>query len=235
MRLIDGTPIYEGFGQPVRPIAVSFRLYLITDRELAGARGLLATCEAALKAAAERSSRGAVAIQLREKDLEARALFELACAMRELCDRWGARLLVNDRIDVAMAAGADGVHLASDSIGVADARKLLGASRLIGVSTHSPAEVRAAADGGADFVVFSPVFSPISKGIYGPPCGREGLIAACRAASLPVFALGGITAERVAVLAGAGAAGAAAIGAVIGADDPARATGLLLDALANWQ
>jgi len=218
----------------LRP-SVSFQLYLITDRKLAGARGLIATCEAALKAAAERSPRGAVAIQLREKDLEARAIFELARAMRELCNRYGAPLLINDRIDVVMAAGADGVHLASDSIGVADARKILGTSGLIGVSTHSPAEIRAAADGGAGFVVFGPVFSPLSKGSYAPPCGREGLIAACRAAALPVFALGGITPKRAAALAGAGAAGFAVIGSVIGADNPARATESLLDALASWK
>src|SRR5208337_4085599 len=108
----------------VRPSGVGFCLYLITDRKLAGARGLLATCEASLKAAAESASRGALAVQLREKDLEARALFELACEMRRICDRYGAPLLINDRIDVAMAAGADGVHLASDSIGVSEARKL---------------------------------------------------------------------------------------------------------------
>jgi len=220
----------------VRPSGVGFRLYIITDRKLAGARGLLATCEAALKAAAESASRGALAVQLREKDLEARALFELACEMRRVCDRYGAALLINDRIDVAIAAGADGVHLASDSVGVAEARGLLGNSRLIGVSTHSPAEVRAAAEGGADFVVFGPVFPPLSKGSYGPPCGREGLMAACRAAaSLPVFALGGITPERVAALAGSGAAGVAVIGSVIGAENPAPATESLLEALASWK
>lgn len=220
---------------PVRPSGVSFRLYLITDRKLAGARGLLATCEAALKAAAESASRGALAVQLREKDLEARALFELACEMRRVCDRYRAPLLINDRIDVAMAAGADGVHLASNSLGIAEARNLLGASRLVGVSTHSPAEVRAAAESGADFVVFGPVFPPLSKRSYGPPCGREGLIAACRAASLPVFALGGITAERVAALADSGAAGVAVIGSVIGAENPARATESLLEALTSWK
>ena len=218
----------------MRPSGAGFRLYLITDRKLAGARGLVTTCEAALEAAAG-SRRGSIALQLREKDLEARGLFELACEMRRICDRYGAPLLINDRIDVAMAAGADGVHLASDSVGIAEARKLLGASRLIGVSTHSAAEVRAAAEGGADFVVFGPVFPPLSKGSYGPPCGREGLMAACRAASLPIFALGGITPERLAALAGSGAAGVAVIGSVIGAENPARATESLLEALASWK
>ncbi len=212
-----------------------FRLYLITDRRLAGSRGVLATCEAALQAAADFSPPGAIAVQLREKDLEGRALFELACEMRRLCERYGAPLLINDRIDVAMAAGADGVHLASNSIPVGEARKLLGNSRLIGVSTHAPDEVRSAAEARADFAVFGPVFAPLSKGSYGPPCGREGLVAACRASSLPVFALGGITAERIAELDGSGAAGVAAIGSVIGADDPALAAKSLLDALSRWE
>lgn len=214
---------------------VGFSLYLITDRKLAGSRGLLATCEAALRAAADASSTGAIAVQLREKDLEGRALFELACDMRRLCDRYRAPLLINDRIDVAMAAGADGVHLASNSVPVAEARKLLGDSRLIGVSTHAPDEVRSAVDAGADFVVFGPVFAPLSKGSYSPPCGREGLVAACRPASLPVFALGGITPDRVAEIAGSGAAGVAVIGSVIGAENPELAAKSLLDALSNWE
>ena len=233
MRLIDGTPIHGASTNPVR-LSVGFRLYLITDRKLAGARGLIATCETALQAAADSAPRAAIAVQLREKDLEARALFELARAMRQLCDRYRAPLLINDRIDVAIAAGADGVHLASDSVSAADARKLLGDSRLIGVSTHSSADVSAAAQAGADFVVFGPVFPPLSKGSYGPPCGREGLVAACGAASLPIFALGGITPERAESLAGAGAAGVAVIGSVIGAENPASATKALLDALARW-
>jgi len=212
-----------------------FRLYLITDRKLAGARGLLATCEAALRASAVAAPRGSVAIQLREKDLEARELFELAGEMRALCDRFGAPLLINDRVDVAIAAHADGVHLASDSIGVTKARELLGTSRLIGVSTHSPTEVKAASDAGADFVVFGPVFAPLSKGGYGPPCGRDGLAAACDAASIPVFALGGIAPDRVATLDGSGAVGVAVIGSVIGADDPARAIESLLHALSSWK
>ena len=155
--------------------------------------------------------------------------------MRRLCDRYGARFLINDRIDVAMAAGADGVHLASNAIPASEARKLLGESRLIGVSTHNPDEVRSAADAGADFVVFGPVFAPLSKGSYSPPYGSHGLVAACNATSLPVFALGGITPAGVAELAGSGAAGVAVIGSVIGAENPALAAKSLLDALSHWE
>lgn len=215
----------------MRPKGLTFRLYLITDRKLAGASGILAVCEAALQGA----PRGTVAIQLREKDLEARELFELACQMRQLCDRYGAPLMVNDRIDVAIAARADGVHLASRSIRAADARKLLGNNVLIGVSTHSPADVIDAAGQGADFVVFGPVFAPLSKSSYGTPQGRDGLRAACHVAPIPVFALGGITAERIESIADCDAAGVGVIGSVMGADDPKGAVESLIEAIARWK
>jgi thiamine-phosphate pyrophosphorylase len=222
---------------------VPFRLYLITDRNLAARRGgVVAVAEAALRAASATAAQpGAVALQLREKDMEARELYELARALRELCSRYGAALLVNDRVDVAIAAGADGVHLPANSFAVADARRLVGATRLIGVSTHEGGEVGAAAAAGADFAVYGPVYEPLSKASYGAARGAESLGAACCAAGLPVFALGGITAERIAELGGTPAlteggrpAGVAVIGAVFGADDPAAATRALLDALASW-
>ena len=103
--------------------------------------------EAALSAAPPNS----VALQLREKDLGARELLELARQLRIVCDRYGARLLVNDRLDVAIAAGADGVHLPSNSFALADARALVGPDRLIGVSTHEHGEVVTASTGGADY------------------------------------------------------------------------------------
>ena len=222
---------------------VPFRLYLITDRNLAARRGgVVAVAAAALSAASATAGPGAVALQLREKDMEAREQYELARALRELCSRYGAALLVNDRVDVAIAAGADGVHLPANSFAVADARRLVGATCLIGVSTHEGGEVAAAAEAGADFAVYGPVYEPLSKASYGAARGAESLGAACRAgAGLPVFALGGITAERIAELGGTPAlseggrpAGVAVIGAVFGADDPAAATRTLLDALASW-
>ena len=227
---------------------VGFKLYLITDRKLAARHGgLLPICAAALRAAREAAGAGAIAIQLREKDLPARELYELACAMRKLCARFGAPLIVNDRVDIAIASGADGVHLPADSFAIADARRLLGRSRLIGVSTHEIGEVRAAASGvatgaGADFAVFGPVYAPLSKAGYAPPRGGAALRAACRAAGpsaaagMPVFALGGITAARARVLAvgapaGGEVAGVGVIGAVFGADDPAHAVKSILAAL----
>ncbi len=207
---------------------VSFRLYLITDRHVVKSGDLIAACEAALSAAPP----GTVALQLREKDLPARELYELALKLREICTRTGAPLIVNDRVDVAIAANADGVHLPFDSIGVSMARKLLGPDRLIGVSSHSPPDVAGAAREGADFAVFGPVFDPISKPATRPAWGSSGLKAGCDAGAIPVFALGGITPERACELfAAAGPAGVASIGAIFGADSPAAATAAMLSAI----
>jgi thiamine-phosphate pyrophosphorylase len=142
-----------------------FRLYVITDRKLAAAHGgLVAAVEAALCATA--APEGSVAVQLREKDLGAHELFELVRALRVVCTRWGAAILVNDRLDVAVASGADGVHLPADSFSVADARAMLGPEKMVGVSTHRPGEIVAAAGAGADFAVFGPVYEPLSKKGY---------------------------------------------------------------------
>ena len=211
---------------------VGFRLYLITDRHVVKNRGLVAACEAALSAAPS----GSVALQLREKDLSARELYELALRLREICSRAGAPLIVNDRVDVAIAADADGVHLPFDSIGVSMARKLLGPERLIGVSSHSPPDVSGAAREGADFAVFGPVFDPLSKPATGPAWGASGLKAACIAGAIPVFALGGITPERARELFGstdiaARPAGVASIGAIFATDSPALATAAMLSAI----
>lgn len=206
---------------------VPFRLYLITDRRLAGADGLLEACERALSGA-DSSPAGSVALQLREKDLGGRELYEIAVSLREVCRHHGALFLVNDRLDVALAADADGVHLPANSFDVKDARRLIGPQRLIGVSAHSVAEIKRAAGEGADFAVFGPVFEPLSKGSWTAPCGVAGFAEARHAVALPLYALGGITAERIESLLAAGAQGVGVIGAVFGSDDPAAATRSLL-------
>jgi len=205
-----------------------FSIYLITDRRLA-CSGLLATCDEAL--AVTQAHRIKVAVQLREKDLTARELYELACSMRSLCTRRDALLIVNDRIDVAIASGADGVHLPSDSFAVRDARRLLGPSRLIGVSTHSRAQLDAASE--ADFAVFGPVFDPVSKKAYGPATGPAALAEACASTSIPVYALGGITPARIPEIRNSGAAGVALIGAIVAAARPGEAMGELIEAMSS--
>jgi len=150
--------------------------------------------------------------QIREKSLSARALFDLVSQAAELTRGTKTRLLVNDRSDIARAAGADGVHLTTQSLPVEVVRKTCGAEFLIGVSTHSLAEARAACAGGADFVVFGPVFETASKRVYGEPQGLNKLSEVTRElGECPVLAIGGVTVEHVAECFEAGASGVAAI------------------------
>lgn len=173
---------------------------------------------------------GTVAVQLREKDLDGGPLYRLAVSLREITARHGASLLVNDRLDVALAAGADGVHLPSGGLPVAEVRRHFPRG-LVGVSTHSPAEVARARAEGADFAVFGPVFDTPSKRPYGPPVGIGALGEAARC-GLPVYALGGVDAGRVPEVSAVGAAGVACIRAVLAAPDPAGAVARLLRSLA---
>ena len=139
---------------------IDFGLYLITDRRQARGGDLLSAVERALDG-------GVRAVQLREKDLPGRELLALAEGMRRLTSRYGAKLLVNDRADVALACRADGVHLGVASIPPSVARRLLGPDALIGCSTHGEAELAAAADGGADFATFGPVYATASSPLDG--------------------------------------------------------------------
>ena len=187
------------------------RLYLITDRAATGGRPLTQVVAEALAGAGEQASE--VAVQLREKDMEARPLLELARALRALTAAAGAQLFVNDRVDVALAAGADGVHLGGRSLAPAEVRALAPGLR-IGVSTHSAAEVQRAAAAGADFVVFGPVFATPSKpGIF---TGLDQLEQVCHL-DVPVLALGGIDEKNAHECILAGASGVACIRSVMSA------------------
>jgi thiamine-phosphate pyrophosphorylase len=151
-------------------------------------------------------------VQLREKNLRGRVLYELAAAAAGLARGSATRVLVNDRADIARAAGCDGVHLTTDSLHARTVRRAFGEGFLIGVSTHAPAEAREARDGGADFAVFGPVFDTPSKRAYGPPVGLEALSSAARELMpFPVVALGGVSSENAAEALRAGAAGVAGI------------------------
>ena len=149
-------------------------------------------------------------LQIRERDASARDILSISEAAVQMDRKTGARVLVNDRADVANCAGA-GVHLTTRSLNAETVRRLFGLEMLIGASTHSLQEVIAAENGGADFVVFGPVFETASKREYGPPVGVEALRAASRCVSIPVLALGGITLTNFHETLEAGAAGIAAI------------------------
>lgn len=192
----------------------AFRVYFVTDRKQTAGRPLVDVVHAALDG-------GIRGVQLREKDLEGGALYALAERLRVLTRRYDARLLVNDRIDVALAVEADGVHLGHDSFPVETARSLLGPGRPIGVSTHSEEEIAAAQ--AADFIVFGPVYATPSKAAYGAPQGLEKLRRAVVQSTVPVLAIGGITATHVPEIIEAGAQGVALISAISAAPDPAQA------------
>lgn len=205
---------------------VDFRVYLITDRRQAPGGDILRAVEGALDG-------GIRAVQLREKDLTGKELYLLADRMRELTARHGARLLVNDRVDVALAVGADGVHLGSASMPASAARTLLGEEALIGCSTHNESELREAVTQGADFATFGPVYPTPSKAAYGPPVGVPALAGACGRSAIPVYALGGVKAGNTGEAIGAGAFGIALISAVVAATDPRRAAMDLLTRVEN--
>jgi thiamine-phosphate pyrophosphorylase len=194
-----------------------FDLYLVTDRHQTQGRDLLWVIEHALDG-------GVQAVQLREKDLDAKTLFNLAEKARELCWRYRATLFINDRIDVAHAVDADGVQLGNLSLPLEAARALLGPTRAIGVSTHSLNEARGAESQGADFVVFGPVYFTASKAAYGAPQGLAALKKIVENIALPVYAIGGIKPENVGEAMGTGIRGVSLISAVMAALDPKAAS-----------
>jgi thiamine-phosphate pyrophosphorylase len=151
-------------------------------------------------------------IQIREKQLSAKVLYQLSSSAAAITRASATKLLVNDRSDIAAACGADGVHLTSSSLPPETIRLTFGAEFLIGVSTHSLAEATSSRDGGADFVVFGPIFDTPSKRQYGEPVGLSALRrVSSELAPFPVLALGGVTRDNVADCIQAGAAGVAAI------------------------
>jgi len=194
---------------------IDFSLYLITDRHQTGGRPLLEVVEAAL-------SGGVRAVQLREKDLPTTELYDLAWELRALTARYDARLLINERIDVALAVEADGVHLGINSLPVTAARRIA-PELLIGYSSHAVGEAAAALAKGADFVTFGPVFPTPSKAAYGQPLGLAALAEACERLRGPIFALGGVKQANLAQITASGCYRVALISDVLAAPDPAAA------------
>lgn len=188
-------------------------LYAISDRRLAGDGGLLGQLSSLIRA-------GVDWLQLREKDLPDRAVFQTLSALRLEARRFGTRLLVNGRPDLALAAGASGVHLPAEGLPTGEVRRLCPPPFLLLRSCHSLPEVLRAAEEGADAVTLGPVYETPSKAPFGPPLGLEVLRQACRLSPIPVLALGGITRERLAEVRAAGAAGAAAIRLFCGMSNP---------------
>jgi len=200
------------------------RLFLVTDRHQTKGRPLVPLLQRVLTAAAP-------VIQLRERDLSARELVTLALELQAVTASRRSQLLINDRIDVALALEGVGVHLRSNSLPVSVARQVLGTQRLLGISVHAVEEAVQVESQGADYIVLGPIYETPSKQMFGPPLGIHTLERACRLVRLPIIGIGGVTAARAREMRRAGAFGVAVITAVLGAADVESATRELLDAV----
>jgi thiamine-phosphate pyrophosphorylase len=187
-------------------------LYAILDTGLCKGR-------APLDILREFLSAGVKLVQLRAKDLPSNEIFTLAEAARELTRRAGATLIVNDRIDIALTVGADGVHLGQDDLPLSAARKTAGDRLIVGISTHNLAQAKDAETGGADYIGFGPIFGTTTKQTGHSPRGLDMLRDIKNAVRIPVVAIGGINEKNVADVWKAGADSAAIISDVMGAED----------------
>jgi len=201
-------------------------LYVVTDRGLSVGRGNPEVVRRALAG-------GATMIQYRDKAGGARSLVDEASALAALCRPAGVPFIVNDHLEVAREAGADGVHLGQSDLDPARARASMGDDFLIGVSVRDAAEAREAWEKGASYLAANGVFPTGSKFGLGAPLGIEGLRRIVEATSLPVVAIGGIDPRNAPAVIGAGAAGVAVISAVVSADDIEGACAALLAAVAS--
>ena len=203
---------------------VDFRLLLVTDRRQTKGRPLVPLLQRVLTAAAP-------AIQLRERDLSARELMTLAREVQALTASHRSQLLINDRIDIALALEGVGVHLRSNSLPVSVARQMLGAQRLLGISVHAVEEAVQAESQGVDYIVLGPIYETPSKQMFGPPLGIHTLEKACKLVRVPIIGIGGVTAARAREMRCVGAFGAAVITAILSATDVESAASKLLDAV----
>ncbi len=202
-------------------LRLDWRLCFIADSEAAAEKDILRLVAAA-------SAGGATLIQLRGKAWTDRRFLELAREVREHLRSAGIPLIINDRADIARAAGAAGVHLGKTDLPVAAAREILGRRSIIGVSAGSPAEARGAEDAGADYLGVGPVFATGSKEDAGPPLGLGGVRKIRRVTRLPILGIGGISAENARAVTRAGADGVAVISAITASEAPEKAAANLI-------
>lgn len=202
-------------------LRAALRLYAVTDRAWLQGKPLADQVERALAG-------GVTMVQLREKELPGQAFLAEAVTIREVCRRYGAPFLVNDNVQAALAAGADGAHIGQEDLPAREARKLLGPGKILGVSASTVEEALEAQRAGADYLGVGAVFPTSTKG-DADPVSMEMLRKICRAASIPVVAIGGITAENAWELKGTGIAGLAVVSALFAQRDIAAAAGTLLE------
>lgn len=212
--------------EPIR-LRCALRIYVITDDGLSRGRSPSDVASAALAG-------GATAIQLRSKAVSAREMCAVGEALAALCSAHHALLVINDRLDVALACGAGGVHLGQDDVPCARARAIAGPGLVIGVSAATEAEARTAVRDGADYLGAGAVFATKTKPDAGAPIGIAGLRRVVSAVELPVVAIGGVGRHNAAAAMTAGAAGVAVVSAVVSAADVAAATSQIAAVVGQW-
>jgi len=207
-----------------------WRTYLVTQASLSGGRSTEEVVRATIDG-------GVDVVQLREKDTSARERYELGCGLRGLTERAGVDLIVNDRIDIAEAVGAEGVHLGQSDLPVSVARDLLGSEATIGCSTSTVAEAERAEAEGADYLGVGAVYVTESKAVpeENSGIGPERVREIAEVVSIPIVGIGGITAENAPEVVEAGASSVAVISEIAAAEDPAGATEALSEAVRDGE
>ncbi len=195
------------------PALEKLRLTLITDRSVSS----LPPMQVVRRALAG----GVTTVQLREKDLDSRNMYFLASELRNMTNDYGANLIINDRVDIALAVGADGVHMGKNSMPIMDARRLLGRDRLIGFSAHNMQEAVGAEENGVNYITLSPIYQSPGK---GRPIGPAAVATMKECLKIPVIALGGINEDNVDDVLGNKADGVAVVSAIMASDDPRAAS-----------
>lgn len=193
-----------------------YSLYLVTDRRLSRGRSTLEIVRAAVAG-------GVTCVQLREKTCGTLEFIREAEAVKRFLDGQGIPLIINDRLDVALAVAADGVHLGQNDMPLEAARRIAGGDLLIGISAESLADAVAAAAGGADYIGVSPIYDTPTKTDTAPSLGLSGLRAIRAAVDIPLVAIGGLKTENAAAAIAHGADGVAVVSAIVSAEDPRRA------------
>lgn len=204
---------------------INYTLYLVSDRSLLGGRDWSEEIIKAVKG-------GVSVVQLREKDAGSREFYNLALALKEKLKGTGVPLIINDRLDIALAVNADGLHIGQDDLPLPVARRLLGADKLIGLSVSSQAEAKEGVRLGADYLGVGPVFATPTKPDAAMPTGIKLLADLKRYVSIPLVAIGGINLDNITAIREAGADGAAVVSALMGSDDIEMAARRMV---AKWQ
>lgn len=195
---------------------IDYSLYLVTDRNLSRGRSTLEIVRGAVAG-------GVTCVQLREKSSGTLEFIQEALAIRDFLDDQGVPLIINDRLDVAMAVAADGVHLGQSDMPLKMARKIVGADMLIGISAESLEDAIEADEGGADYIGVSPIYDTPTKTDTAPSLGLSGLQAIRKAVGIPLVGIGGLNIENAASVIDSGADGIAVVSAIVSAEDPQSA------------